>query len=74
MYSREAGCDELILSENLSFGTVVTPQSSGLMVVIKVMINEVNSVSYPVGALQYYFQKIEKNKGYYSLICKEIQL
>jgi len=43
-------------SEALSFGMAVRPWSSGLMIVIKVMINEVNSVSYIVGALQFLYQ------------------
>jgi len=55
MYSREAGYYEFMLSEALSFGTAVTCWSLGLMIVIKVMINEVNSVSYTAGALQFWY-------------------
>jgi len=53
MYIRETGDDWFMLSAALSFGTEVTPESSGLMIVIKVMINEVNNISYIVGALQF---------------------
>jgi len=45
MYSREAGYYEFMLNEASSFGTAVMPRSSGLMIVIKVMINEVNNIS-----------------------------
>ena len=49
---REAGYVGFLLSEVLSFGTTLTRWSSNLMVVIKVMINEVNSIAYIVAALQ----------------------
>ena len=56
MYSREAGYYEFVLVETLSFGTAVTPWALGLMVVIKVKINELNSVSYTVRALKFWYQ------------------
>ena len=57
MYNTEAGYDWLMLSEALSFETAAMPLSSGLMVVIKVMINEVNSVPCTVGVLHSAFVK-----------------
>jgi len=41
MYIKEASYDWFMLSEALSFGTAVTAGSSGLMDVIKAIINEV---------------------------------
>ena len=41
-----------MLNEALSFGTAVTPCSSGLMIVIKVMVNELNSVACAMGTLR----------------------
>jgi len=49
-----------MLNEALSFGMAVIPWSSSLMIVIKVIINEVNSVTSSVGALQFWYQ----SKGY----------
>jgi len=48
MYSRQAGRDEFVLSEALSFWTA---RSSDLMIVIKLMINEVSNLSCTVGTL-----------------------
>jgi len=56
MYRREVGRDEFILREALSFRTAVMPQSLDLMIVIKVMINEVNSISCLVEALQFWYK------------------
>ena len=49
MYIREASYDWFMLSEDLSFGTVVTPSPLSLMIVI--MINEMNSVLCTMRAL-----------------------
>jgi len=51
MHIREVGYDGFLLIESLSFETAVTPSSSGLITVIKVIINEVNSVACTVEAL-----------------------
>jgi len=42
-----------MLNEALSFGMTVTPGSSGLIIMTKVMINEANSVACIVGALHW---------------------
>jgi len=52
MYIRKEGYDRFLLRVALSFGTTIKPWSSKLMVVIKAMINEINSVAYMVGELQ----------------------
>jgi len=44
-----------MLNEALTFGRAVTAWS-GLMIVIEVMINKVNSVACTVGALQFSYQ------------------
>jgi len=49
MYMTETGSNRIMVSVALSFGETVTPRSSNLMLIIKVMINEVNSVACIVG-------------------------
>ena len=50
MYIWEAGYHWCMLNEALSFGTTIMPSPSCLVIMIKVMINEVNSVACTVGA------------------------
>jgi len=52
MYLKEIGYDLFMLSEALFFGMAVTPSSLSFMVVIKVLINELNSAAYMVGLLR----------------------
>jgi len=56
MYMRETVSNRIMVSEALSFGMTVIPLSSNLMIVIKVIINEVNSVARTVGVLQFWYQ------------------